>query len=136
MPNDPYARYQTDAIATASPARLVTLLYDHLALDLARAERAVESQEVAGAHTALVHAQRIVSLLRSTLREDLWEGAADLLKLYSFLYAELVRANLYKDVERVRDCARLVEPLQMAWHAAAAKSGEEPAEESLTAGVA
>ncbi|MGH9101878.1 MAG: flagellar export chaperone FliS, partial [Acidimicrobiales bacterium] len=112
MPADAYERYQTDAIAMASPARLVTLLYDHLALDLVRAGECIEARDVPGSHAALIHAQRIVMMLRSSLRDDLWEGGPDLRRIYDFLHREMVRANLYRDAERVRDCLHLVQPLQ------------------------
>ncbi len=54
------ARYLDDAVATASPAKLLTMLYDRLVLDLERAETAQRAGDRAGAGPHLLHAQDIV----------------------------------------------------------------------------
>jgi flagellar protein FliS len=115
-------RYRRDALQSASPGALVVQLYDYLVADLGVAERAIEAGDVRGSHEALIHAQRIVDMLRGTLRVDLWAGAADLQRIYDFLWQELVRANLYKEVGRVRDCLDIVRPLHEAWRAVSAGS--------------
>lgn len=113
------ARYASDAVRTASPARLLTMLYDRLARDLLMAHQAVDSGDAAGAHEQLVHAQQIVLELRSSLDVGAWEGGPGLAELYDFLHQELVAANVHKDVVRIADCQEIVEPLRQAWHAAA-----------------
>ena len=113
------ARYASDAVRTASPARLLTMLYDRLARDLLMAHQAVDAGDVAGAHDHLVHAQQIVLELRSSLDVTAWEGGPGLAALYDFLHQELVAANVHKDVVRIADCQAVVEPLREAWHAAA-----------------
>jgi flagellar protein FliS len=118
-----FAAYRTrvvsDSVATASPARLLTMLYDRLLLDLSRAEAAqvAGNREVAGQQ--LQHAQDIVLELVSSLRPDEWEGGRQLAALYGFLHSELVRANVNDDPERTQACRLLVEPLAAAWHQAA-----------------
>jgi len=112
-------RFLDDAVATASPARLLTMLYDRLVLDLTRAEAAVRDGDRAAAHHQLLHAQSIVSELLSTLDVDAWDGAPGLANLYSFLLQSLVRANMNQDAELVAECRTVVEPLREAWHAAA-----------------
>jgi flagellar secretion chaperone FliS len=113
------ARFVDDSIATASPARLLTMLYDRLVLDLVRAETAQESGDRAAASKQLLHAQEIVLELVSSLRHDEWDGAAGLASIYSFLHSELVRANMTGDAVCTRACRLLVEPLAEAWRAAA-----------------
>ena len=112
-------RYLQDAVATASPARLLTMLYDRLTRDLTGAELAIMDGEFAQASNHLVHAQEIVLELRSSLNVTVWKGGAGLSELYGYLYAELVHANVKKDHRRVAECRRLVEPLRDAWHEAA-----------------
>ena len=51
------ARYLADSVATASPARLLTLLYDRLLLDLHRAGSALESGDRGGAGARVAQAQ-------------------------------------------------------------------------------
>lgn len=112
-------RFEQDAIATASPARLVTMLYDRLVRDLHMAEAALAESNVAEASAQLMHAQDIVTELRSSLDVTAWAGARDLSRIYGFLLTELISANVRKDVAKVVSCRGLVEPLRDAWHQAA-----------------
>ena len=113
------SRYLDDAVATASPAKLLTMLYDRLVLDLERAEAAQHDGDRAGGGTHLLHAQDIVSELTSTLDVDAWDGAPRLMSVYTYLLTELVGANVSGDPERTAACRELVEPLRDAWHEAA-----------------
>ena len=112
-------RLMDDAIATASPSRLVTMLYDRLVRDLVSAEQAIALNDRRDAEKNLTHAQDIVIELRTSLDMDTWDGAPGLASIYAFLLGELIRANAYKDAARVAACRELVQPLRDAWHAAA-----------------
>ena len=113
------ARYTNDAVSTASPARLLLMLFDRLVRDLVTAEDAIARRDVPAAHDELLHAQAILLELDRTLDHSAWSGAQGLSDLYVFLHAELVAANLTKDVERVRVVRDLVEPLRETWREAA-----------------
>ena len=117
------ARYAADSVGTASPARLLTMLYDRLVRDLNVAEAAIVAGDGQTAHNELVHAQAIIEELAASLDVDAWEGAPGLAALYEFVHAELVAANVAKDAGRVATCARLVEPLRDAWHQASLEAG-------------
>jgi flagellar protein FliS len=112
-------RYLDDAVATASPAKLLTMLYDRLVLDLQRAEAEQQVGDRAAAGQHLVHAQDIVSELAASLDVDAWDGAAHLMSVYTFLLTELVGANVSGDPDRTAACRELVEPLRDAWREAA-----------------
>jgi flagellar protein FliS len=71
----------------------------------------------------LVHAQAIVLELRAGLDPTKWSGGPDLLRLYNFLLDQLVQANVAKSMTQMVACRKLVEPLQQAWHQAAASLG-------------
>lgn len=109
------ARYLADAVATASPGRLVVMLYDRLVLDLTRAEVALRGGDRAAGADRLLHAQEIVLELRSSLDVTAWADAPGLAKLYSFLITELIGANVRADADRVAACRALVEPLRDGW---------------------
>ena len=113
------ARYVQDAIVTATPARLLTMLYDRLVRDLRGAELAIMAGDHDEVNSLLIHAQDIVLELQSTLNLDEWSGARGLNELYSFVYSELIQANIRKDERRVDVCLNIIEPLQAAWHEAA-----------------
>ena len=118
-------RYVSDTVATVSPARLVTMLYDSLVGDLVRAEQALTDGSRQEANERLLHAQAIVTELRVSLDVSLWEGGPALAGLYDFVLRELIDANVQRDAAKVASCRRLVEPLRDAWHAAAAQLAAE-----------
>jgi flagellar protein FliS len=120
------ARYLNDSVATASPARLLIMLYERLVLDLTQAEAALQDGQRVTAGPLLMHAQEIIIELRSSLRLDVWDGAANLADLYGFLLTELVSANVQGDANRVAVCRTLVEPLLDAWRQAAAELAGTP----------
>lgn len=113
------ARYANDAVTTASPARLLIMLYDRLVRDLLTAEQAIENGQTAAAHEQLVHAQRIVSELAASLDPTVWDGGPALAQIYDFLLRELVATNVSKDAARARACREIVEPLRDSWRQAA-----------------
>jgi flagellar protein FliS len=114
------ARYIGDSVATASPQQILVMLYDRLALDLERAQKAVAAGDRSEAGEQLQHAQAIVLELLSSLQVDAWEGGPRLAALYNWLISELVQANLKLDTNRISSCRQVVEPLRDAWRQAAA----------------
>jgi flagellar secretion chaperone FliS len=113
---NPYIR---DSVETASPGRLLVMLYDRLALDLERAEHACTNGDVQAAHDTLVHAQEIVTELHASLDVSVWTPGQHLANLYEFLGDELCQANIAKDASRVAACRRIIAPLHAAWREAA-----------------
>ena len=114
------ARYLGDAVATASPQQVLVMLYDRLALDLERAQKAVAAGDRQTASEQLQHAQEIVLELLSSLQVDAWEGGPRLAALYNWLLNELMQANVKLDTNRISSCRQVVEPLRDAWRQAAA----------------
>lgn len=112
--------YNRDSVLSASPARLLTMLYDRLVLDLTRAEEALRAEAWPTAWENLRHADQIVAELASSLKVDLWDGAESLLQLYGYLADLIVAGTIEHDADKVREAIELVEPLQAAWHEAAA----------------
>ncbi len=112
-------RYVQDAVTTASPATLLVMLYDRLVLDLMRGESALRSGQRDAANEQLNHAQDIISELANTLDVNAWDGAKQLMSVYTFLLTTLVEANTQADADKVAACRELVEPLQDAWQQAA-----------------
>ncbi len=113
------ARYVGDTVTTASPQRLLVMLYDRLALDLERAQVAAAARDRQAVNEQLQHAQAIVLELLSSLQVDAWEGGPRLAALYNWLIGELVQANVKLDTNRISACRQVVEPLRDAWRQAA-----------------
>jgi flagellar protein FliS len=114
-----HGQFVSDAVATASPARLLTMIYDRLVLDLVRAEQAFGDSDIESGSRHLIHAQEIVIELRCSLDVDAWSGGPGLAALYTYLLTELINANMARDVESIVRCRGHVEPLRDAWTEAA-----------------
>lgn len=131
------AQYTNESVMSATPAQLVTMLYDRLLLDLHRAEAAQTASDWETAREQLLHAQAIVGELSSTLRIDAWDGGEGLLAIYNYASTSLITANVHRDVQATRDCIRILEPLRLAWHdAAGAMTAAAPAAVGGALGVA
>jgi flagellar protein FliS len=115
------SRYATSSVTTASPARLLTMLYDRLVRDLVTAEACLAESNIATANDNLQHAQAIILELRTSLDTKVWSGGPGLAALYTFLHEELTTANIEKSLPRVVSCREIIEPLRDAWHQAAAQ---------------
>lgn len=120
---DARTRYVSDAVTTASPGRLLTMLYDRLLLDLDRAHDALAAGDRTAAGPCLDHAADVISELMGTLNTDVWDGAERLMALYDWALAELFHVRASGDAERVSGCRRVLEPLALAWHEAADEVG-------------
>ena len=117
-------RYAQEAVTTASPAQLVTMLYDRLLKDLVSAEQGLGARDIQATHTALVHAQDIVWELHATLDTSVWEEGEQLKRLYEWSIDELMSANLDKDAQRIHNARDVLEPLSDAWHQVASGTPE------------
>lgn len=114
--------YQQQAVATASPAQLVLMLYDGILGAMARARQAHANEGLAGlavANRELQRAQDIVTELLVTLdREKGGSVAQSLIRLYDFCLDRLIRANVSKDLELLDPVVEVVQNLRDAWEAA------------------
>ena len=113
------ARYLGDTVTTASLQRLLVMLYDRLVLDLVNAESYAQGLDFERMSSELQHAQDIVLELRTSLDVTVWDGAQGLSDLYTFIYGELLAANIKRDAAKISTCRGLVEPLRDAWRQAA-----------------
>jgi flagellar secretion chaperone FliS len=125
-------QYNRDAVLSATPVRLLTMLYDRLLLDLNRAATAQQQEVWPVATENLLHAQAIVAELSSSLNVDAWDGGEGLMALYTYVSTALISANIHRDIERTRESIALLEPLRQTWHEAA---GLLPTQTAPTAGT-
>ncbi|MCU1407554.1 MAG: fliS [Glaciihabitans sp.] len=109
------SQYNRTAVLSASPAQLLTMLYDRLLLDLARAERAQHNQDWNAASEQLLHAQAIIAELQSSLKVDEWDGGPGLFALYTYLNTAMIRSNVNRNVSLTTECITLLEPLRQSW---------------------
>lgn len=116
---DVRTRYLADAVATAGPGKLLTMLFDRLLLDIDRAEAALRAGDRPTGTQQLAHAQEIVAELIANLDVESWDGGDRLLSIYTFLLSELIGAGLAGDADRAAACRTVVAPLAQTWREAA-----------------
>jgi flagellar protein FliS len=112
-------RFSSDALDTASPAKIVVMAFDRLDRDLAGALVAIESRNVPKTHELLVHAQDLVHELRCMLDLDAWEHAPKLASIYQYVGELLMKANIHKRVTEVHEARTLLADIGDAFRQAA-----------------
>jgi len=109
------------AIEGATPHRLVSLLYQSVASEIAAARGAIGRGDIGAKGRAISHAVRIVEEgLLAPL--DVVAGGAlalNLRDLYQYIVHRMTIANLKTDDAALAECARLVEMLRDGWDAIA-----------------
>ena len=114
------SRYARESVTTASPARLVTMLYDRLVRDLDDAELAISLADLPAAHRLLRHAQDIVQELSSSLDVSRLGGRRGACNASTpGCSSGWSPPTSTKDAAIVAECREVVEPLRDAWHEAA-----------------
>ena len=121
------ARYASDAAATVSPARLLTMLYDKLVADLGTAHEAMQREDWATSGQRVANACEILLELHATLDVEAWPDGDGLARLYLWMVSELMQASVRRSAQRVADCRDLVVPLRDAWRAAGDQLSAGPA---------
>jgi flagellar protein FliS len=120
LPTKRLASYQSVAVATASPGKLILMLFDGALRFLRAAEdgfkvKGVRERQEA-VHNNLLKAQNIIAELQRCL--NLREGgdfAINLFRLYDFMNTRLIEANVRKEPENIRVVLRLLGEVRDAW---------------------
>jgi len=126
MQSNARAAYLDASIATASPARLLVMLFDRLVLDVQRGLEAQRCADHESTHRHLTHAQDILLELTASLRPEQFKGGDELAALYGFLHRQLVMANVKKDASITEEVLTLVTDLAETWREAALQCATEP----------
>lgn len=123
LPREVAARvesYKLAHIETATPERLVVMLYEGAIRFLHIAVQALADRQLDTANGNILKAEAIVLELMSVLDRDLGgEIAANLSSLYDYIYRQLVKGNLAHDPEPLLEVIGLLENLRSAWDEAA-----------------
>ena len=118
--------YQATQISTATKEQLLLITYDIAIRSCRLAETALDnnnqSQDYDQAHREIVRAQDVIRELMVTLNtEKGGEMAQNLMRLYDYMYQQLVEANIKKDASYVRSVLTMLEDLKSTWEEALMK---------------
>jgi flagellar protein FliS len=127
MTKDAALHYQTQQVMTASPAQLVTMLFDRAMRALKDAMRAIEAGEIEQRYHHNSKAIDIISHLWNTLdMERGGEIAQNLAQLYEFMIRRLGNVDLHNDPKPAQEVIALMEPLADSWRQLAAQGTPMP----------
>ena len=114
-------QYLEIQVLAATPGELMIMVYDHLLVQLLKAQRAHTSPELTIRCDALEKARAALGELQVTLDHD--KGgplAAQLASIYTFLLGELTTLGLRPEARRFEGIVRIVSELRGAFAQAAA----------------
>jgi len=116
VPTQARAAYQQSSVLTATPGQLVVMLYDGARRFLFQASSAMREGEVTIAHQRLRRAEDILTELLATLdHERGGDIASHLQGIYVFCLAELNKARVERDADKIDWVHRQLSELREAW---------------------
>lgn len=117
MPNATgYQAYQRNKYETASPHRLVLLLYEGAISNLHQAHKLLGQQQYMDMNMKIRKAQDIVCELMACLNEEQGgEVAQNLKQLYLYMNDQLLLASIRKSEELLKEVQGLLQDLKTSW---------------------
>lgn len=115
LPN-PYAQYRQNSVETATPTRMIVMLYDGAIRFLSQALPAMHARQYDRQSELIGKAQDIIAHLRDTL--DFQAGGAvaqHLSAFYATLMGSLTDANIHDRPERVEQVIDALRQMRDAW---------------------
>lgn len=111
-----FQAYQRNKFETASPHRLILMLYDGALSNLARAKQAQAENRKLEAGRYIRKCQDILFELIASLNEEQGgEIARNLKRLYMYMIEQLLRANIRNSPEIIEETETLLRQLRDAW---------------------
>jgi len=107
--------YLNTSVDTLDAGKLIVLLYDKLEEKLQLAIDRLNNGDMMGKGNAILKSQDIIMELLSSLNLKAGQIAVNLQALYLFMFRELNRINLEKDVDALKKVLRAVQELKSAW---------------------
>ena len=112
--------YKAQSVKTASPGKLVLMLFDGYLRFTSSAKNAWEEEDMIkkneGINNNLIRAQNIVTELQSSLDMTVpGDLPGTLYRLYDYVLTNLQQANLTKDIQKVVESDKVISELREAW---------------------
>ena len=108
--------YKKASVNTLDQNKLIIMLYDGAIKNANFAVQYMESGEIEKVHDSLIKTKNIVTELLATLNMDQGgEIAKNLKSLYSYMFSQLIEANMDKKSEPVLTVIDLLKELRGAW---------------------
>ena len=120
-----HKRYQQVNVETASQGKLIVMLFNGAVQRADKALHAIEAGNPENVHNHLVRAQDIIAELRGALNMDAGEVSHNLDRVYEYFQHLLIKANVRKDPEPLKDVIELMTLMRDTWAELFAQTGSE-----------
>ena len=108
--------YKKASVNTLDQNKLIIMLYDGAIKNASFAVEHMKSEEIEKVHDCLIKTKNIVTELMATLNMDNGgDIAKNLQSLYSYMFSQLIEANMEKKPEPVIVVIDLLKELRAAW---------------------
>lgn len=111
---NPYGKMLENSVMTATKEELTLMLYDGALKFCNQAIIAIEKKDNEKAHSLIMRVEDIVREFQITLNHD-FELAKQFDALYDYMYRQLVKANLTKDVEILKEVTDMIRDFRNTW---------------------
>ncbi len=113
---DPIAQYKQNAVTTQSPGVIIVMLYEGAIRSLSSAEAALKNHDYGEFAECMSRAGNIIDELDVALDMDRGgQIAANLRSLYEFLRRHLLKAQIQKDAQMIKESVSLLQDLYEGW---------------------
>ena len=108
--------YKKASVNTLDQNQLIIMLYDGAIKNASFAVEHMKSGEIEKVHNCLIKAKNIVTELMATLNmEKGGDVAKNLQSLYSYMFSQLIEANMEKKTQPIVVVIELLKELRVAW---------------------
>lgn len=109
--------YQNTQITTASPEKILVMLYDGAIKFTLLAQERMKQKDMAGKGTYIGKSMAIVAELMATLNHEVGgKVAQDLEQLYIYLIGEFTKANVDNDITALENAHKILVTLRDTWN--------------------
>lgn len=107
---NPYQKYQEQAVMTMTQGELLVKLFETCSKRLNAGVYYIEQKDFEQANINLQKAQKILNHLSATLNFD-YEISGNLYSLYDYFVRQIVKGNIRKDVEPIKEVIPMIDTL-------------------------
>lgn len=130
--SNPFQKYKQTSVVSASPEKLLLMMYEGAIKFTKQAMRAAEEKNVAERCTMIGRAYDVVTELNNTLDHNVGgEISKNLEQLYMYITDQYTKANINGTVEPLANALKILETLYSGWQGAVEKVKKD---EALKAG--
>lgn len=106
--------YQKNSVQTASPAKIILMLYDGAIKFCHIAQEALDANDIEKTNLNLQKAQKIIVQLRVSL-DTKYSVSQEFDRVYDYIYRRLVEANMKKDREILDEALKHIKTMRETW---------------------